>query len=263
MDHYKTLGVAKNATPDQIKTAYRKLASVHHPDKGGDTAKFQEIQSAYETLSDPDKKQEYDRPQPQGFGGFPGGFSFHSGGMNMDDIFGQMFGGTFNQPRQPQNPTYKTTLGITLEQAYAGGEQVLQFQTHAGTQIVRIDIPRGVENGAQLRYENLIPDTILIIEFRIKEHAKFQRRGLNLQTEVDISVLDLIVGTSLDFETISGKKFKVVVPPKTQPNSMLRIQGQGLIHNTTTGDQILYLKPYMPDIISDVITNSILQTRNN
>jgi len=262
MDHYKTLGVAKNATPDQIKTAYRKLASIHHPDKGGDTAKFQDIQSAYEVLSDTDKKQEYDNPRPQGFSGFPSGFSFHSGGMNMDDIFGQMFGGTFNQPRQPQNPTYKTTIGVTLEQVYEGGEQVLQFQTHAGTQIVRIDIPKGVENGQQHRYENLIPNTVLIIEFRVKEHEKFQRRGLNLYADIEVSVLDLIVGTVIEFETISGKKYSVTIPPKTQPASTLRIPGQGLIHNSTAGDQFLLLKPYIPDIISDVITNSILQTRN-
>ena len=69
MDHYNTLGVDRNASQDEIRQAYKKLASIHHPDKGGDTAKFQEIQSAYETLSDPQKKTEYDMPK----GGFPGG----------------------------------------------------------------------------------------------------------------------------------------------------------------------------------------------
>jgi DnaJ-class molecular chaperone len=67
MDHYNTLGVAKNASPDEIKKAYRKLASQHHPDKGGDKAKFQEIQVAYDTLSDTNKRQQYDNPAPQGF----------------------------------------------------------------------------------------------------------------------------------------------------------------------------------------------------
>jgi DnaJ-class molecular chaperone len=267
MDHYKTLGIERNSTPEQIKQAYRKLASIHHPDKGGDTAKFQDIQVAYETLSDPDKKQEYDHPHQQGFGGFPGGFSFHHGGMNVEDIFGQMFGHTFQQrthPQQKQHPIYKTVITITLEQAFAGGEQVLQFQTHAGNQIIRVDIPKGVENGQQLRYDKLIPDTVLIVEYRVQDHPKFQRRGLHLYTEIDISVLDLIAGTVLEFEAISGKKFNVTVPKKTQPNSNLRIHGQGLIgqHNQT-GDQFLLLKPFIPDIIDDSILQSILKTRTN
>ena len=91
MDHYKTLGIDRNASPDDIKKAYRKLAGIHHPDRGGDTAKFQHIQSAYETLSDPNKKQQYDIPQQQGF---PGGFNFQSG-FNVNDIFSQMFGEFF------------------------------------------------------------------------------------------------------------------------------------------------------------------------
>lgn len=263
MDHYKTLGVDKNSTPDQIKQAYRKLASIHHPDKGGDTAKFQDIQTAYETLSDPNKKQEYDHPNPAGFGGFPGGFSFTHGGMNVEDIFGQMFGHTFNQPRQPQYPTYKTVITITLEQVFAGGEQILQFQTHSGNQIVRIDIPKGIENGQQLRFDKLIHNTVLLVEFRVHDHPKFQRRGLHLYTEVEISVLDLIVGSQIEFETISGKKFTVTVPEKTQPHSTLRIQGQGLTNNSHTGDQFLLIKPYIPDIINPVVTQSILQTRSN
>ena len=68
MDHYATLGVAKNATPDDIKKAYRKLASKHHPDKGGDTATFQKIEEAYRILSDPQQRQQYDNPMPQNFG---------------------------------------------------------------------------------------------------------------------------------------------------------------------------------------------------
>ena len=80
MDHYQTLGVAKNATPDDIKKSYRKLASTHHPDKGGDTATFQKIEEAYRILSDPTQRQQYDNPMPQGnpFGGFQGGgFNFN------------------------------------------------------------------------------------------------------------------------------------------------------------------------------------------
>jgi DnaJ-class molecular chaperone len=77
MDHYSTLGVDRNASPEDIKRAYRKLASQHHPDKGGDKTRFQDIQVAYDTLSNPDKRSQYDNPMPQGFhqhGGMPPGF---------------------------------------------------------------------------------------------------------------------------------------------------------------------------------------------
>lgn len=265
MDHYTTLGVSRNASPDEIKQAYRKLASVHHPDKGGDTAKFQEIQQAYETLGDPNKKAEYDNPNQNfggfgggfGGGGFPQGFGF-SGGINIDEIFGQMFG-----RQQHHFPTYKTILNVTLEQVYNGAEQVLQFQTHAGQQVARINIPKSVENGQQMRYDNLIPNATLIVEFRVYPHEKFQRNGIHLQSEVGISVLDLIIGTTIEFETISGKKFQVTVKPKTQPNTTLRIPQQGMINGHLTGDQLILIKPFIPATISDEIISAIIRNQNN
>lgn len=269
MDHYQTLGISKNASPDEIKSAYRKLASVHHPDKGGDTAKFQQIQEAYETLSDPEKKQDYDNPNPfargggGGFGmhGFPGGFSFHTGGIDINDLFGQ-FGGMFGQQhRQHHNPMYKTTIWVTLEQVLEGAEQVIQFNTHNGPQVARVNIPKGIENGGQVRFDNLVPNAILIIEFRIHPHERFERHGLDLHSEHKISVLDLIVGTTIKFKTISGRTFEVNVKPQTQPGSQLRITGQGLEANNMKGDQYILLVATMPDIIDTEITNAILRTR--
>jgi molecular chaperone DnaJ len=264
MDHYNTLGVNKNATPDEIKQAYRKLANKHHPDKGGDTSYFQKIQEAYETLGDPNKRQEYDTPMPQGFNGgfgmhgFPGGFSFHTGPMDINDIFGQMFGGHHHR----QQTTYRTAVWVTLEQVYSGDEQVLNLQTQTGPQTVKVDIPKGIDNGATLRYENLIPNAILLIDFRIHNHPKFERRGLDLYSSADISILDLIVGTEIEFTTISGKKFKVSVKPQTHPNTTLKISGQGLEQNHTVGDQFIVINPIMPAIIDESITNSILQSRS-
>ena len=263
MDHYKTLGVDRNASQDEIRQAYKKLASVHHPDKGGDTARFQEIQSAYETLSDPQKKNEYDMPKggfPGGgfaFNGFPGGFSFQTGPMNIDDIFGQMFG-----QQRHHVPTYKTIVSLTLEQVYNGDQQTLNFSTNTGPHSVRIDIPKGIENGQQLRYDNLIPNGVLIVEFRIYDHPKFQRNGLNLTSEIEVDVLDLIVGTTIEFQTISGKTFSVSIKPKTQPNTTLRITGQGLTNGQYNGDQLLLIKPFVSDKIDNDIIISILKSKN-
>jgi curved DNA-binding protein len=267
MDHYNTLGVAKNATPEEIKKAYRRMAAIHHPDKGGDTAEFQKIQAAYEALSDPQKKQEYDQPN-QGFpGGFPGGgFSFQHDGVDINDIIGQMFGGGFgrqNPFQQHFQQTYKTTIWVSLEQVYSGGEQMLQMQGPNGIQVIKIDIPKGVDNGAQLRYDNLIPNGILLVEFRVHVHPKFERQGVHLQCTQRISVLDLIVGTKFSFTTLSGKTFEVDVKPGTQPDSILRIAGEGLTTQNGYGDQLILIKPFIPDRIDKSITDSILQHKTS
>lgn len=268
MDHYQTLGVGKNATPEEIKKAYRKLASSNHPDKGGDTATFQRIQTAYDVLSDPQKRQQYDMPESQGFPGFggPGGFHFNVNGMDMGDIFNQFFGGQgpFNRQRQ-QKPIFRTTVAVSLLQSYLGGQHSLNLQTQQGPITANINIPKGVDNGNQIRYDNIIEGASLIVDFRIHPDLKYERQGNDLYSPFKISVLDLIVGTQVEFLTISGKTFQVVVPKNTQPFMQLKIAGQGMpIPNTNQyGDQILLLKPYIPDKIDQRIVDSILQSKTN
>ena len=269
-DHYQTLGVAKNATPDEIKKAYRKMAAKHHPDKGGDTATFQKVQQAYETLSDPQKKADYDNPHQHHFGGHsPFGFEFHTNGFNVNDLFGSVFGQGghpfFGQGfQQNRQPSYRTTVWVSLEQVCTGGEQVLQLQTpNSGIQTIKIDIPFGVENGEQYRYNDLIKDAVLMVEFRIHPHNKFERQGYNLISRVDVSVLDLIVGTTIKFTTIYGKELDVKVPEKTKPGTMLKISGSGVPKNGQMGDQYLLLNPVIPDKIDDRIIQSILQSKQS
>jgi DnaJ-class molecular chaperone len=266
-DHYQTLGVAKNATPDEIKKAYRRLAAIHHPDKGGDTAEFQKVQAAYETLSDPQKKQEYDNPNPFGqmggnpFGaGFPGGFSFNVNGFDINDMFGGMFGQRPHHGR-PHMPSYRTTVWVTLEQVYTGAEQILQFNTNGINETIKINIPKGVENGQSMRYDNLIKDSILLVEFRVHPHPKFDRNGFDLISTEEVSILDLIVGTVLKITTLGGKELEVTVPPKTNPGAMMRVSGQGLPYQGGFGDQMIVLKPVMPAIIDSRIIDSINQSK--
>ena len=268
-DHYQTLGVAKNATPDDIKKAYRRQAAIHHPDKGGDTAEFQKIQQAYETLSDPQKKQEYDNPNPFGqgghpfqggmHGGFPGGFHFSMNGFDINDIFGQMFNGPGNPRGRPQQPSYRTTVWVTMDQVYNGGEQMLQVQGQSNP--IKIQIPRGVDDGQTQRFDNLIKDGILIVEYRVYPNGKYQRNGPNLHSVQDISVLDLITGITFEFEAISGKKKQVTIPPNTQPGVSLRLAGEGLPFQNGFGDQMILLRPFVPDRIDSRIIDAIKQYR--
>jgi DnaJ-class molecular chaperone len=254
MDYYKILGVDKNSTPDDIKKAYRKLASLHHPDKGGDTTKFQEIQTAYDTLSDPTKKQKYDNPNSQQ------GFHFDFGSTGLNDIF-QTFGNfnnIFNQQRGGLQ-TFRTRVTIELMDAYKGAQKTLHLQTNIGPNVINIDIPKGIMSGQQIRYENLIPNANLLVEFIVKPDLSFDRQLNDLYCNIPISVFDLIIGTKIFFTTISNKQVEVNIKPHTQPYMQLKLVGQGMpiINSNQYGDQILLLKPFIPDIIDNEIVEII------
>ena len=252
MDHYQILGVGKTATPEEIKHAYRKLASKHHPDKGGDTAMFQKIQTAYDTLNDPNKRVEYDNPHK--------GFNSQSGpNSNFNDLFNTVFRQMHGRQQQRAQQVFRTSIGVTLQQAYFGDQPTLQLQTPTGIQTVKIQVPKGVHNGNNFKLDGIIEGASLMVEFRIAKDLTFDRQGDDLICNHPISVLDLIVGNSFEFTTISGKTLEVTIKPKTQPFSQLKMAGQGMpIYNTDKyGDQIILLKPYIPDNIDQSIIDSI------
>lgn len=259
MDHYATLGVNKNATPDEIKKAFRKLASQHHPDKGGDTATFQKIQEAYAILGDPEKRQQYDNPQPQGF---PPGFNVHMGGMDINDIFSQMFGQQ-NPFHRQHKQVFRTHVNLSLKDAYRGMSHVLQLHTQNGLKVIDIKVPAGVKTGDQMRYDNVMENGTLLVEFNVLPDLKFDRKGNDLCCNQSISVFDLIVGTNIEFETISGKRLNVNIKPKTQPYMQIKLAGHGMpiVNTGQYGDQLILLKPYIPDNIDDCIVQSILRNR--
>jgi len=260
MDHYATLGVAKNATPDEIKKAYRKLASQHHPDKGGDKAKFQEIQTAYDILGDAEKRKQYDNPaQPFQFQDFSAeGF----GGININDIFGQIFK-DHTGPRNMHRQVFRTRVDVTLQEAYHGTNKMLELHTLNGKKVVDIKVPKGVNHNDQMRFDKVMDNGILIVEFNMIPDLKFDRKGSDLYCNQSISVLDLIAGSEFHFKTISGKELNVTIKPKTQPFQTIRISGQGMpvVNTNGYGDQYILLKPYIPDIIDNEIIDSILRSR--
>ncbi len=263
MDLYAVLGVTKDATPDQIKKAYRKLASQHHPDKGGDKAKFQEIQSAYDVLSDPDKRAQYDYPQPQGFQTGPGGFQWNVHGMDLNEVFSQMFGQQHPGIRRNNKQIFRTNINLTLQEAYTGTNKVLELSTQTGRKVIDIKAPPGIHTGNQMRYDNVLDNSILVVEFMILPDLKFDRKGNDLYCNQSISVLDLIAGTNIEFTTMNGKTLNVHIKAKTQPFMQIKLPGYGMpITNTNQyGDQYLLLKPFVPDTIDQEIIDSILRNR--
>jgi len=263
MTHYETLGVSKTATPDEIKKAYRKLASKHHPDKeGGNTEKFKEIQVAYDILSNVQKRQEYDNPPSFGPRGF-GGFEFHGAdGVDINDFLRQVYSGQRGTSRQ-MHQMYRTAISITLYEAFTGSNRTLTLRTQTGEKLLNIDIPKGILHGHHTKYTDVIDDGILVVEFRIEPHLKFERRGNDLYSVQPISVLDLIVGGTIEVTTIGNKTMSVHVPPMTQPGMQLKMTGQGMpiVGSTLVGDQIVLLKPFIPAKIDKEITESILRHR--
>jgi DnaJ-class molecular chaperone len=212
-DYYAALGVPKTATADDIKRAFRRLASQHHPDKGGDTQKFQAIQEAYATLGDEQKRVEYDNPRPQ-FSGFQG----HPGGVNINDIFGQMFGQQFGQQHQhPRRSHVRMTLWISLLDVATGGKRTVSLGTQAGVSAVEIEIPLGINDGDNVQYEGIGPGgSDLVVQFKISPDRTWQRDGLNLLQEIRIDIWDLILGCELTIDTLTGKKLSSQVPAKVK-----------------------------------------------
>lgn len=257
-DYYATLGVAKNASQDEIKKAFRKLASQHHPDKGGDTAKFQEIQAAYDTLGDPDKRAAYDNPAPQ-FSGFGQGAQFG----NMHDIFSQMFGGGFGgfPGQHPRRNHVRLSLWISLLDVARGGRRPVAIGTQTGTNTIEIEIPLGIEDGDNVQYSGIAPGgQDLVIQFRVQPDSRYRREGLNLYAEQKVSIWDMILGAEVEVQNIEGHRLTIKIPSRTQPGTTLRLRQQGLRdRNGRQGDLMVKIQPEIPANIAPEIIAAIEQ----
>lgn len=236
MNYYEVLGVPKTATPDEIKRAYRKLASLHHPDKGGDTAKFQQVEEAYRTLSDPQKRQEYDNPAPQ-MG--PGGFHFNFGPDNINDIFAQFgFGqhSPFTRQAQRRNPDIRTEIVLGLQETLYNQKKTISVKTASGErQNVDVQIPKGITSGTTIKYQNLgdqmfqnLPRGDLYVTVNVLRHPNYQVSGLDLVTSLTIDCFQAIIGSEQTVVGLDGKIFTIRTPAGCQPGTKLKISGEGL-----------------------------------
>jgi len=239
-DYYQVLGVDKSANDQDIKSAFRKLAMNHHPDRGGDIAKFQEIQEAYQVLSDPQKRAEYDNPQPQFYHqNAGGGTTFDFGGTPFEEIFGQghPFGDFFGfRRRSPINQNIQLQTSITLEDAFNGKEVLASLTLPSGReQTINIKIPAGIHNGTTLKLSGMGDDSLpgiprgdILLTIQVQDHHKFKRQGDDLICDVEVTTIAAMLGTEVIVETIDQRQLQTEIPSGIQHDSLLSLVGQGM-----------------------------------
>jgi len=262
-DYYKVLGVDKDASTDEIKKAYRKLAMKYHPDRNPNNKQaeeiFKDINEAHEVLSDPEKRARYDQLQNsytswQQAGGRPGSFRWEDlfgsgfGGATrvevndfdgqfgefdgFSDFFRMFFGGGRASPRgshrastTAQQPTaYQQAVTISLHEAYHGTTRTLDINGKRKT----ISIPPGVKTGTKVRASGAGPqdsDIYLVIE--VSPDPRFERRGDDLVTEVSIDLPTAVLGGEVRVPTFSGNVM-LKIPPGTQAGQTFRLAGKGM-----------------------------------
>lgn len=255
-DYYEVLGVSKNASDDEIKKAYRKLAIKYHPDKNpGDKeaeAKFKEINEAHDVLSDKQKRARYDQFGHAGVGGAGGGFGGFSGnpfgqagGFNyngqtfnfdfgnggiFDDIIGNIFG--FGGARRPRRGAdMQTSVTITFEEAIFGTTKSVSLNGES----LKIKIPAGIDDGMSIRLrgkggpapEGATEPGDLYVRIRVKPHKSLTREGAIILSEQTIDMVDAALGCEIEVETVDGP-ITMKVPAGTQSGTPFKLSGHGV-----------------------------------
>lgn len=271
MTYYETLGLQSNCSQADIKKAYRALAMQHHPDRGGDEKKFKEIEEAYRTLSDEQKRAEYDAGgSQQEWNPFAGAGGFH----DINEMFGFRFGPGFAgfQQQSRRNRDLGIRLNISLKDSFLGKELEALYQMMSGKQqSVVINIPPGIETGQTIRYNGLGDDSIpgaprgnLNVTVFVDPDLQYFRRGDDICTQIELSAFDAMLGVEKMIRTIDDKTLQVKIRPGVQHGDEYSCSGMGFQNSRhrQTGNFIIIVSVKIPAIIDPSLIER-LQSINN
>ena len=264
-DFYKILGVAKDVSDADLKKAYRKLAKENHPDlHPGDAAaeaKFKDISEAYDVLSDPEQRREYDAIRAMG-----GGARFTAGGQGagFEDVFSNLFGGGgfqgqgfpgfggFGGPQRGQDLVANQTIdfidsihGTTIKLGVRG-------------ESVSVKVPAGIQDGQKLKVKgkgqpspNGGPAGDLVVSIKVKSHAVFSRDGDNIRLTVPVTFAEAALGATIQVPTLGGEPVKLKVAPGTPNGRTLRVKGKGVQFPGRQGDLLATVEVMVPAHLSN------------
>ena len=273
-DYYQLLGVPERARLEEIKRAYRTLARTYHPDRNpGDrqaSERFQGVLEAYEVLSDPVRRQQYDllRRSPFNvFGRFPTAAAFEPTGAgpfaDTPPDFGDFFGRLVDEYRQALDEAHHrptddvdTQVGLTFDQALRGGKTEITLPDGF---TVHVTVPKGVRDGLKIRLRGkgsagrggAAQRGDLYVTFRVAPDPRFRREGEHLHITETISALEATLGTARTITNAYGRAIKLPIPPGTQPGERLRLRGQGVATCKHAGDLFVEIAVSVPRDLTD------------
>jgi curved DNA-binding protein len=281
-DYYEALGVRRDASADEIRKAYRRLARTHHPDVNKDEGaadRFSEISEAYEVLNDPEKRRTYDQFGRAGVSAGAGGYQgsgWPGGGpgagpdvADIGSIFEEMFGGRRGSPfgggvhappTARKGRDLEHAITVTFLTAVRGGNERLRLGIpgHDGPKTIKVRIPPGTEDGARLRIRGSGepspsggPAGDLILRITVGSHPVFRREGRDLYVDVPVTLAEAALGTSVTVPLLKGTA-EMKIPPGASSGRKLRIKGKGITDASgTTGDFYAVVQIVAPEPLSD------------
>lgn len=288
-DFYKTLGVDRSASADQIKRAYRRLTKKYHPDRNPDDPsaeqKFKEVQEAYSVLGDAQKRSDYDRFGDAAVGHWdtdPGGqrvYTWGSGAQvpfdDLEDLFSAFGGGASvfrdfpgrgrRAPGRRKAPPARgqdveRAVNLSFDQAVKGTTVEMDVARigPGGRETLDVRIPPGVRDGQRIRLKgkgrpgaNGGPAGDLYLACSVRPHAYFRREGQDIYLDVAVSITEAALGTKIEVPTLSGP-VEMTIPPGTPGGSKLRLRGRGIAGGDgSPGDQYVVVRIVPPKSLTD------------
>lgn len=276
-DYYQVLGVPRGAGADEVKKAYRRLARKYHPDVSKEKdaeERFKEVNEAYEVLGDEKKRAAYDqlgayrsgqefRPPPGWGAGFGQGAQADFGGMDLGDLFAQMFGMGAGRPGGARGFTgglrgrdIEATVRLTLEEAFNGVERSLHLAAPGqAPRTVKVRIPAGVLPGRRLRVRGKGGPSMhgesgdLLLDIEVEPHPMFQLDGQDILLDLPVTPWEVATGVTVPVPTLAGA-VRVRVPAGAKSGQKLRLPGRGMPGTEAKGDFYVVIRIVMPAELS-------------